>query len=193
MTALGQLFVASLLSPRDAAHRLLGQGLDARAGVLGLLATVILGVLVLFGLNGFAPVRLLPGMDPISPLVFAAMVLVTNLLLILALLLAGRMFGGTAGLADGLVLFAWLQFMQLGLQICTTILAFVLGPVLGAPVAFVAMIIIFWMFFNFILVWQNFDSMWKAVVTVFLALLAISFVFSNILLMAGGMPAGAGL
>ena len=188
MTQLYHLFITTLTAPRQAAAYLAGLGLDIRAGVAGLVVTVILGVLVLFTLNGFQPVGLMMGMAPLSPITFVAMVLISNLLLMGAILITGRIFGGTGTFETGLIFFAWLQFIQLGIQITLAVLALILGPGLAAFASLASIVIVFWITFNFISVLHGFDAIWKAIVTFVLAIIALAFAVSILLTIAGVQP-----
>ncbi|MFY9238236.1 MAG: Yip1 family protein [Roseovarius sp.] len=169
----------TLTSPRAAAERLMAMGLPLQWLWMALALMCILNAIV-YSIS----LALVPAVDPVtgaqlvpgmfqSPIVFAGFLGVALVLTVLMLGWVGRGMGGQAQTGDLLVLIVWMQVLRLGVQLVMLLVAPV-APVLGVLFIVVAS---FWglvILCVFIQAAHRFETAFKAVLVLIVAILAMA-------------------
>lgn len=178
----------SLTNPRDAALRLLATEPSAALGLQGIGLVAVLGGLlvgVLFG--GRLELPTVDGLVALSPLAYAAVLFLTLVLGAVALASAGRVLGGTGTVAGALALVAWLQIIDLGLQVIGVATALLLPP-LAPIVALAGLAVLFWCVVGFVQALHGIGP-GRAFGTILLALLGLGLALAVLLGLSGlGAP-----
>ena len=181
------LLLLSLKDPNAAAQRILDLQPSIVTALSAFVATIIIAVVLMFALNGFSTGAILPGFAPISPVTLASVMGAGTLGLVGAIWLVGRAFGGSGSFTDGILVFAWIQMLQVLLQVAQT--AFMLISItLGGLVSLIATGMLFWILFGLINSWMDLGSMWKAASCFIIGVIGLSMAGAFILVSFGVSP-----
>lgn len=144
------LIQQSLASPREGAARLLALGLPTRVAIEALMIVAALGGLALGLLTGGGlEVPGEAGTMTLSPIGYAVALFVTLVLSGLALTGTGRILGGHGTLPGAFLLMAWLQAIDLALQVGTVLVA-ILVPPLAVVAAIARVAAVLWCLMGFV-------------------------------------------
>lgn len=174
----------SVLTPKDAAAQLFRLNLSAPEALGALFGAVAASVVMVFAMNGFEAVPLFPGMPAMGPLSVAAIAGVFNVLMVIGVQAAGRVFDGEGTFAQSAIITAWLQILQLFLQIVQLGLS-IISVVLEVYFGLFSLIFILWVFSNFIAALHDLSSAWKGLLIFIMAVLAMSFLSFFLLSITG--------
>lgn len=184
-----QLVLQTLTDPVSAAYGLMGMALPARALWMALALMAVLNSMIYsLSLRGAGAAD--PDAAALMPIAFQSPILFAGLLFgalaatVFALFWVGQLMGGTARLEDLLVLVAWLQVLRLGLQIVVTVVALAI-PGLAAMLVFAGSIWGLYILLGFITAAHDFDSWLRAAGVLIVAMLAMAFGLTLILMMVG--------
>ena len=110
---------------------------------------------------------------------FLATVVLTVLMAIMIFLtfFIGKLFGGTGSIESTISIIVWLQTTMIALQVVQLVLIPFL-PSLAMILGFLAGILFFWLYVNFILVLHGFTSLGKVFFGVIASMLGVIFLFS---------------
>jgi hypothetical protein len=174
----------SLTNPRDAALRILGAGPSAALGLQGIGLVAALGGLMVGVLSGGRlELPTVGGSVALSPLAYAAVLFLTLVLGSVALASAGRALGGTGTVGGALALVAWLQAIDLGLQVIG-IAAMILLPPLAPLVALAGLAILIWCVLGFVQALHGVGP-GRALGTILLAMLGLGVTLAVLLGLSG--------
>lgn len=187
MMAFVTLVKDSFTAPSTVAARIVNLRLDPVSSIATLCVSTIFAVFMLSLSSGFGPVSLTPELPELGALVLAAVMFGVNFALVLSLVVAGRMLGGTGQFQDGIPLMAWIQVLQILLSVAQAVL-FVLTPILAAFAALAAFGVISWILFSFINLWHGFGSMLKALACFGIGLIGLAFAMSVLAVILGIQP-----
>jgi hypothetical protein len=190
---IGRLLILTLRAPGAAAELL--TGLQLSRGVLwqALALVTVLSVLIV----GFSPGPMpeagpIAGPSPVvlTPFAYTAVLGASLVMLVFALFYTGAALGGTGTFPATLTLVVWLEVFATAIRVVQT-LAMLVSPVLGGLVSLVGLGLLVWTLINFVNVLHGFGSLGKAVLTLLLAVMGISFGIALILSLIGaGLPGG---
>ena len=164
----------SLLGPADAARRIMT--LNFSRGILwqALVLVTIAGVLASALTQG--PVLALPlgtEMVGVAPFGYAMILGGSLVLLVFALYFTGQMLGGTGDFSQTLALVIWIEAIAVLIRLAQSVIL-VAVPDVGGVVALAGMVILLWCLLNFVSVLHGFDSLWRAALTLLLAVIGIT-------------------
>jgi len=151
------------------------------------MVTIIIAVVLMFALNGFQAAAILPGFPAISPVKLAMVMGIGTLGLVGTIWLTAQAFGGNGSLTDGILVFAWIQMLQVLLQIVQTALMLV-SITLAGLVSLIATGLLFWILFGLLNSWLNLESMWKAAACFVISVIGLSMAGAFILVSFGVSP-----
>ena len=149
--------------------------------------SIIIAVVLMFALNGFQTAVILPGFPVISPVLLTAIMGFGTLGLVGSIWLAAHAFGGSGSFAIGILVFAWIQMLQVLLQIVQTALM-LFSITLAGLVGLIATGMLFWIVFGLLNSWMNLGSIWKAALCFVIGVLALSMAGAFILFSFGVSP-----
>ena len=190
--SLGDLLRLTLNNPKAAAAQVLALPVSVQARWQGLALLVIVSVIMEQIASALLPV--VAG-DPVTlmlggPLQSGAIQAVMMVVVIAAIHLVGRAFGGTGSFSGALILMDWLLAVMLMLQILQVV-AILTVPLMGLLIFAAGLILFFWLLTHFTMVLHGFRSAGKVFATILLTLVAMAFASSVIAVMTGvGMPVG---
>lgn len=187
MISMSVLLKDSFQDPKAAAAQLLALNLPLNAA-LGLLAgAVAASVVMLFAMNGFEPVPLLPSTLVFGPMALAITVCGLNILMVLAVQYTGRLFDGQCSFAQSAIIIAWVQILQFLLQLVQIGLG-LLSIGIAALFGLISLIYVLWATAHFISVLHGLDSAVKGFLVFIIAILAVGFGLSILLTVSGLAP-----
>lgn len=169
------------LRPAEAARTLFAHDYPRRALWMGLVLVSVVSALLAAGLQALVPAPDLPeGSEAVEPMMFSPMAYVLLLggslvLSAVAFHFTGRALGGAGRMVDALAAMIWLQVMLIALQIGQAIVTFALPP-LGLVAGIVSLVIGLRSTIYFLREMHHFDGMGRAILTFFLAILALGIV-----------------
>ena len=187
MNFMSNLLRLSLTNPTEAGAYIFALRFNLGAALSAFAVTVIIAVLLLFALSGFKPTAVLPGFAPMAPVVLVAIMGLGTLGLVGCIWLAARAFGGSGRFSDGILVFAWIQILQVGLQIVQTALM-VISVTFAGLISIFATGLLFWILFGLLNSWLNLGSMWKAALCFLLGVIGLSMGGAFILVSLGFGP-----
>ena len=152
MNLILSLLRLSLTNPTNAGRVLVGLHLAPGTAFSAFALVIIAAVLLMFSLSGFQGVMLLPGFAPLSPWSLTAIMGGGTLGLCVCIWLISRAFSQSGRLADGLLVFAWVQLLQTLLLIVQTALMVISVNIAGL-VGLFATVLIFWILFGLMNAW----------------------------------------
>jgi hypothetical protein len=112
--------------------------------------------------------------------------------LVCCIWLISRAFSQNGRFADGLLVFAWIQVLQILLHIAQTVLM-VISIAMAGLIGLFATVLMFWILFGLINAWLELDSMLKAALCFVLGLVALSLGGAFLLVLLGFAPAQVAL
>ncbi len=178
--------VESIRNPQSVAHQLMRMTYS-RATRWELLALVlVVGVLIVqltSMINGHTAAT-----GASLPIVLGVVQALVVVVMIYATFFIGRMFGGTGTLDQTILLFAWIFFVLLCIQVVQVVLM-VFAPTLGILLWMASLGIFVWLLVNFIRVLHEFHSLGMILIACFAAAIGLSMVASIMLAILGiGLP-----
>jgi len=184
MIDLKSLLQDSFQNPKEAAATLLRLNLPTQTALGVLCGAIAASVVMIFMINGFEAVPLLPGLPALGPLSLAAVACVFNVLMVVGIQVAGRIFDGEGSFAQSAIITAWLQILQLLLQVVQLGLS-VISVMLEVYFGLISMVFILWVLSNFIATLHDLSSAWKGFLVFVIAVLGISFALFFVLNVTG--------
>ncbi len=181
------LVLRSLTEPRLVARWLLGLRLSKEALLTCFALVVVLNTL-LFGVAVLLDPTPLPWFLA-KPSVYGVLQAGSLLATVLAFLWGGRLFGGSARLADIAVLVIWLQALRALVQLVLLILM-PASAFLGGLAVSLTSVIGFWILLHFLDEAHGFGSLLKALGTIVFGLMGMAFALSILLTLIGVDPTG---
>lgn len=156
---LRSLIAESLTAPRSAARRVLAVGGDYPLAVLAVGSVAALAAIVAVLLSMMSPRTGNSEMDYLvtQPLLLAALQAMGMVVFAMIATAVGRLFGGTGRLAQIMLIFAWLNFLLLVLQLGLLIVMLAL-PSLGPILLMAIMGLVTWLLASFIAEVHGFAS-----------------------------------
>ncbi len=124
------------------------------------------------------------GMVGMAPIMLAISQLVVLLVMVFAMYLVGRAFGGRGGLDDAILLVAWLQFILICLQVLQ-IIATVVMPFVASLIGMAGMIVVFWLLIAFVQELHGFKSKTGIFISILMVIVAFATVLSFLFGMLG--------
>jgi len=188
--ALLALVWASIRQPRPVARWLADLGLPVKAGWTILALVTVLSVLferaASLAMSGGDPeMALLPG----NPLVQAALQGLVQVFTVFAVWRIGGLFGGSGRFDQALLLIGWCQFVMLCILVVQLVTYAVLPP-LGEVVSLVGLMLVFWLFTNFVAELHGFRNIALVLLGVVGTALVFSFALATLLAMLGVTVSG---
>ncbi|MGX9855336.1 YIP1 family protein [Limimaricola variabilis] len=186
-TYLTDLLRLSLRAPGDAASRLLvtwpGRTATWQALTLVVCLSVVLTALVQ-GAMPMMPVEATGAGFGLTPFGYAGLLGVSLVLLAAGIAGAGRLLGGTGRFVPALTLVVWLEVLAMALRLVQGVLILVLPP-LGGLVGLAGLFWLFWCLTRFIQALHGFNGVGRALVTLFIAFIAIGAGLAMLLALTG--------
>ncbi|MFU8776776.1 MAG: Yip1 family protein [Roseovarius sp.] len=183
------LLLETLFRPREAARVLIGLGLPQQALWMALVLMSVLNAIVYS-----VSLRMAPPMDPATatlmppafhaPMLFAVFLFGALAITVYALFWVGRMLGGTAQLAEVLVLICWLQVLRLMLQVAVAVLVLAL-PTVAVLVIFISSIWGIYILTGFVDAAHRYDNILKSFGIIVLSIIAMAVGLSILLSLIG--------
>lgn len=189
------MLALTLRAPARAAERLL---------MLRLPRGIVIEVLVLVTALSALVAGVLPGQVPesgggaagpmitLAPLIYAALLGASLMLMGLGLQIVGKALGGSGSLDGALTLVVWMEVLALTLRV-VQMAAGLIAPPVGVMVSIVGLIVLLWTLLNFINVLHGFRSIGRSFLALLLAVAGISLGLAVILNLIGIGPAGGSL
>ncbi|MGR3467462.1 MAG: YIP1 family protein [Shimia sp.] len=184
MNGLISLIGLTILRPREAAQQIIRLPLDLNGAFAALGVAIIFSVLLSFFLSRGAPVPMIEGVTPFTPIMLAGFVLLTSGSLAIALAGVGKAMGGQGEFRDMLLLVAWLQVMQIAGQVIQSAM-FTLSPALGSLTAFVILGGLLWILVCFIDEMHGLASIGRAIFLLLMAIVGVGLGLTLLLGLAG--------
>ena len=172
----------SFRDPAGTARWLRGMAFDR--GTLYAMVTLVTVLSVLLLEVGL---MLAPGetaIAPLSPFTLTVVLGASLIMLIFALQLTGQMLGGSGRLGQALLLVVWWQAMALVIQAAQTVLVLVLPPLAGV-LTIAGLVWLVFALLHLVNVLHGFDSLPKALATVVIGVVGISFGLALLLTLIG--------
>lgn len=176
----------SVPQPRVVVRQMIGLGLPAPT--LWLMLMTIATVSVLLGQG--ASLLLVSDAAPVdsfflgAPLVMAAIQWGIIAITAQAMHHIGALMGGQGRFEDSLAALTWLQFIMFGVQILQTVALFLLPPLVEL-VTLGALILLLWLFTNFVAEVHGFRNLGLVFVMIIVSTFAISFALTLVLSILG--------
>ena len=177
----------SLTNPPDAGRVLVDLRLNLSTAFSAFVLVIIGAVLLMFTLSGFQGVTVLPGLAPLSPWSLTVIMGGGTLGLVSCIWLVSRAFSQSGRFGDGLMVFAWIQVLQILLHVVQTTLMLISMTIAGL-VGLFATVLMFWILFGLISAWLELGSMLKAALCFVLGLVALSLGGAFLLVLLGFAP-----
>ena len=187
MNLILMLLRLSLTNPTEAGRVLVDLRLPLSTAFSAFALVIIAAVLLMFTLSGFQAVTVLPGFAPLSPWSLTALMGGGTLGLVACIWAISRAFNQSGRFADGLLVFAWIQVLQMVLHIVQTALM-VMSMNMAGLVGLFATVLMFWILFGLMSAWLELGSMLKAALCFVLALIALSLGGAFLLVFLGFAP-----
>ena len=179
----------SIMEPSASAKQALTLKFPTQALWMGLALAAVLNVLLLGVLQAISTVP--PAMPEqalaTTPFGYLAIISIFLVLFTVGIDQAGRLMGSAAKLPDTLLIMVWFQAIGLTLQVIQVVLVLI-SPAIAAIFGLIAFGALLWCFINFINVLHGFQSIGKAILSIFLALI-MTVLVSGILLSLIGISA----
>ena len=180
------LMRSTLLEPRGAARYLLKirpeMAVTTEVAVLVVVSGTILSVVVapLYGDPGISLVAALMR----NPLLFAVVDMMALMISVIAVHVAGRMFGGTGTFDQAFLLVVWLQALMLVFQV-VLLPVLLVSPPLAVTLTVAANLYLIWLFVNFVAILHGFRSLLRVFAGFIATSIALSFVIFFFMRMMG--------
>ena len=176
-------------NPREGAIEVLSLGVPREALWPALALVVTVSILLAQTASFLATGDAGAGM-PVGPLAMGFVQLLLLVLMIFAIFLIGRSFGGTGSFEEAILLVAWLQFIMICLQVVQTFALLVL-PFLAGLIGIAGLVLFLWLLTNFIAVLHGFASLGQVFVMIIASAFGIAFGLSIVLTLIGVSIPGA--
>ena len=187
MSYIIDLFKLSFANPYEAGLRLLALQPSKNTSLSAFAVTIILAAIMIFIFNGLGLVVLFPGMPPLSPIFVVIVIGIGNILLVACILFSSRIFQANGSFFDGIFLFAWMQILQIFLQVLQLGIS-IFSQELAGIVGLFGTGLLFWVLFGLINSWLDLGSNWKAAFCFLLGLIVMSICGSIFLISVGFSP-----
>ncbi|MEM6896739.1 MAG: YIP1 family protein [Pseudomonadota bacterium] len=155
------LIGASVTRPSEAAAELLNLGLGRGVAWMILALSVVVTVLVSFGISGEAAVELIPGLEPFSPLMTTLFLGCMAVIMGYAIYFTGNAMDGAGTLTGSILVVAWMQVLQLAALVIQGFL-FLISPGFGSLVGILIGFGLIWVLLSFVDVLHGFGSLGRA-------------------------------
>ena len=180
--------VYTLRNPRGAAQELLRMGLPAQAAWAALALVCVLSTVLVHLSVGLLPVQDQAELavslgNPLGTLVMSGSAL---LILVFAVHLIGRAFGGGGTLDGAVLLVAWLQAIFLMLQL-VQILFMIILPLVADVIGTFGLALFLWLLAPFVTVLHGFQSVWKVLFGIVGSAFAIALALSILIVLVAGI------
>ncbi|MEM0935260.1 MAG: YIP1 family protein [Pseudomonadota bacterium] len=119
-----------------------------------------------------------------NPLLMTFIQGVILVVMIYAVHLIGRSFGGIGHLEGAIALIVWLQFLLVCLQVAQAFMG-MLSPALSGFIGLIGVVAFFWLLTQFVLVLHGFQSAAMVFVMIVVSMLALVFALSMVLTLLG--------
>jgi hypothetical protein len=165
----------SIVAPREAARRLIDLGLSRVVLWQALCLVTVLSVLLVAITQGPLPELPADTREPItlSPFAYATILGSSLVMLVFALFYTGQALGGTGAFAGTLTVIIWLEVLAICIRLAQFALS-LFGPGAESILSLVGMLILFWALLNFVSELHGFESIWKSLFVLVLAVVGIS-------------------
>ena len=180
----------TVTDPAGVAQELMRRNYETQTLWMGLLLVSVLSVLLLAVSNALLPTSVPEGAVVLSPFAYGAIIAASIVLLVYAVHLVGRLFGGTGTFPQTMVLMIWLQVVAMAVQVAQ-ILAMLILPPLAGMVSLAGAFLMLYCLMQFINALHGFDSLVKAIGVFVVAVIAIGLFLAVVLSLVGVNLAGA--
>ena len=187
MNFMTNLLRLTLTDPKAAGEHLVSLRLSVGVALSAFCVTIIMAVVLMFVLSGFKPTAMFPGLAPMSPVNLFAIMGCGTLGLVGCIWLSARAFGGAGRFSDGILVFSWVQILQVLLQIFQTALMMISNTLAGL-ISLFATGLLFWILFGLINAWLHLGSLWKAALCFVIGVIGLSMGSAFILVSLGFSP-----
>ena len=151
----------SLTDPNAAGSRILSLRPNLGTALSALVVIIIITVVFLHALNSFKPISLVYGLPKMLPITIVVARCLITLALVWSIWLVAYAFGGSGSLVDGVLIFAWVQVLQLLFLIIQIPLSVL--PINFALLAIlISIVVLLWVLFGLLNSWLGLNSMWKS-------------------------------
>ena len=174
----------SLTNPTAAGQMLVNLRLNLSTAFTAFALVIIAAVLIMFILSEFQGMTVLPGFVPLTPWGLTALMGGGTLGLVCCIWLISRAFSQNGRFADGLLVFAWIQVLQILLNIAQSVLM-VISITMAGLIGLFATFLMFWILFGLMSAWLELGSMLKAALCFVLGLVALSLGGAFLLVLLG--------
>lgn len=174
----------SLTNPTAAGQMLVNLRLNLSTAFTAFALVIIAAVLIMFILSEFQGMTVLPGFVPLTPWGLTALMGGGTLGLVCCIWLISRAFSQNGRFADGLLVFAWIQVLQILLHIAQSVLM-VISITMAGLIGLFATFLMFWILFGLMSAWLELGSMLKAALCFVLGLVALSLGGAFLLILLG--------
>lgn len=174
----------SLTNPTAAGQMLVNLRLNLSTAFTAFALVIIAAVLIMFILSEFQGMTVLPGFVPLTPWGLTALMGGGTLGLVCCIWLISRAFSQNGRFADGLLVFAWIQVLQILLHIAQSVLM-VISITMAGLIGLFATFLMFWILFGLMSAWLELGSMLKAALCFVLGLVALSLGGAFLLVLLG--------
>ncbi len=189
-----RLMILSVTSPRDAAGVLMATNLSRAILWQSLVLVTVLSVLLVALTQGPMPELPVGATTPISvtPYAYAVILGSSLVMLVFAVHFTGQALGGTGDFGSTLILVIWIEVLGMALRMIQTIVLLV-NPYVASLFSVLGFGLLCWVLLSFVNALHRFDSMWKALFTLVLAVIGISIGITLILTLIGVSLSGGGM
>ena len=187
MNFMTSLLRLTLTDPQAAGEHLVSLRLSVGVVSSAFCVTIIMAVILMFVLSGFQPTAIFPGFAPMSPVILCAIMGFGTLGLVSCIWLSARAFGGSGKFFDGVLVFSWIQILQVLLQIFQSALM-IISSTLAGLISLFATGLLFWILFGLLNAWLQLGSMWKAALCFVIGVVGLSMGGAFILVSLGFSP-----
>ena len=178
----GAFIGQSFRDPAGTARALMGVGLS-RGTLYSMLALVtVMSVLLLELGNALSPAG--SAILRLTPFTLCVILGASLIMMVFALQLTGQMLGGQGRFAAALLLVIWWQAMALVIQAAQTLAVLILPPLAGL-LTIAGLVWLVFALLHFVNVLHGFDSLPKALATVAIGVVGISFGLALLLTLIG--------
>jgi len=180
--------------PKEGAAEVLSLGIPRETHFMLVMLVVILST-ILTHVLGMLAVQVVPDAAPAVPSVGMNLVMQFGAVVLLIALVqgVGRMFGGTAVVAETTVLMCWLQFIMI-FVVAAANLALIVAPPLGVMGMLIRAGLELWLLTHFVAVLHGFRALWPVFFGILGVAVVVGFVVVIFMAIAGltpQMPTGA--
>ena len=184
MNEILQLVSRTVTDPASVAQSLKQRSFETQTLWMGLVLVSVLSVLLLAVSNALLPASVPEGAIVLSPFAYGAIIAVSIVMLVYAVHLVGRFFGGTGTFPQTMALMIWLQVLAMAVQVIQIVTMLILPPLAGI-VSLAGVFLMLYCLAQFINVLHSFESLLKAIGVFIVAVVAIGIVLAVVLSFLG--------